>query len=277
MWTNELLKNNAKACLKNYYWYAVLYCFLTYLVTGSISGIATGALSGITSVIGTIFSAIFGISSTALGAAGEEAGSDAMMVGAGIGMVLGMILLYAIIYILTLAVSLLVNTFLNMPFNIVGLNRYFMVSRTRKGEINDILFPIKSKQYKNIAKVSFFYNLYIILWTLLFVVPGIIKTYEYFLVPYILAENPAISKDRAFEISKKTMEGEKMNTFVLQLSFIGWYLLLGLAASFTFGLGTVGVYFIIPYMNATFVELYTCLREKALTNGYATPEELIGY
>ncbi|MBR4092271.1 MAG: DUF975 family protein [Oscillospiraceae bacterium] len=277
MWTNELLKNNAKACLKNYYWYAVLYCFLTYLVTSSISGVVMSVLSGITSVIGTIFSAVFGISSTALGAAGEEAGSDAMMVGAGIGMVLGMIVLYAIIYILTLAVSLLANTFVTMPFNMVGLNRYFMVSRTRKGEINDILFPIKSKQYKNIAKVSFFYNLYIILWTLLFVIPGIIKTYEYFLVPYILAENPSISKERAFEISKKTMEGEKMNTFILQLSFIGWSLLLCLATIMTFGLGALGAYCLVPYMNATFVELYTCLREKALTNGYATPEELIGY
>ena len=277
MWTNELLKNNAKACLKNYYWYAVLYCFLTYLVTGTITSTVTGFLYGGTSVIGTILSAVFGISSTALGVAGEESGSDAMMVGAGIGMVLGMILLYAIIYILTLAVSIVVSTFVNMPFNIVGLNRYFMVSRTRKGDINDILFSVKSKQYKNIAKVSFFYNLYIILWTLLFVVPGIIKSYEYFLVPYILAENPAISKDRAFEISKKTMEGEKMNTFILQLSFIGWSLLLCLATMMTFGLGALGAYCLVPSMNATFVELYTCLREKALTNGYATPEELIGY
>ena len=277
MWTNELLKNNAKACLKNYYWYAVLYTFLTYLVTSSISGVVMSVLSGITSVIGTILSAVFGISSTALGAAGEESGSDAMMVGAGIGMVLGMIVLYAIVYILTLAVSLVVSTFVNMPFNIVGLNRYFMVSRTRKGEINDILFPIKSNQYKNIAKVSFFYTLYLTLWSLLFVVPGIIKSYEYFLVPYILAENPSISKDRAFEISKKTMEGEKMNTFILQLSFIGWSLLLCLATLMTFGLGALGAYCLVPYMNATFVELYTCLREKALTNGYATPEELIGY
>ncbi|MBP0958509.1 MAG: DUF975 family protein [Oscillospiraceae bacterium] len=277
MWTNELLKNNAKACLKNYYWYAVLYCFLTYLVTSSISGVVMSVLSGITSVIGTILSAVFGISSTALGAAGEESGSDAMMVGAGIGMVLGMIVLYAIIYILTLAVSIVVSTFVNMPFNMVGLNRYFMVSRTRKGEINDILFPIKSKQYKNIAKVSFFYTLYLTLWSLLFVIPGIIKSYEYFLVPYILAENPSISKDRAFEISKKTMEGEKMNTFILQLSFIGWSLLLCLATLMTFGLGALGAYCLVPYMNATFVELYTCLREKALTNGYATPEELIGY
>ena len=51
MWTNELLKNNAKACLKNYYWYAVLYCFLTYLVTGTITSTVTGFLYGVTSVI----------------------------------------------------------------------------------------------------------------------------------------------------------------------------------------------------------------------------------
>lgn len=277
MWTNELLKNNAKECLKRYYWPAVLCTFLTYLATSAISGAVSSVISIIMSVVGTIFGSVFGVSAGVMGMAGEEAGNELVMAGAGIGMVIAVILLYIIVYILMLALSLAVAAFVTTPFNMIGLNRYFMVSRTRKGGADDVLFAIKSGNYKNIVKVSFFYNLYIILWSLLFVIPGIIKSYEYFLVPYIMAENPAISKDRAFEISRKTMEGEKMNTFILQLSFIGWWALVMLATMMTFGLGAIGVYALIPYMNATFVELYTCLREKALTNGYATPEELIGY
>lgn len=277
MWTNELLKNNAKECLKRYYWPAVLCVFLTYLATSSISYAITGIFTTIISVLGSVIGTIFGVSGGLLGATGEEAGNEMVMAGAGIGMILVLILFYVVFYVLMIAVSIAVGALVGMPFNIVGLNRYFMVSRTRKGGADDVMFAIKSGHYKNIAKVSFFYTLYIMLWSLLFYIPGIIKMYEYFLVPYILAENPAISKDRAFEISKKTMEGEKMNTFILSLSFIGWYALVALATTMTFGLGVISIYALVPYVNATFVELYTCLREKALTNGYATPEELIGY
>ena len=277
MWTNELLKNNAKECLKRYYWSAVLCVFLTYLATSTISGAVSGVLTTILSVLGSVIGTVFGVSASALGVAGEEAGSEMMMAGAGIGMILAIIIIYIIVFVLTLAVSVAIGAFVTGPFNLVGLNRYFMVSRTRKAGADDVMFAVKSGHYKNVAKVSFFYTLYLTLWTMLFYIPGIIKMYEYFLVPYILAENPAISKDRAFEISKKTMEGEKMNTFILSLSFIGWYALVMLATMMTFGLGVIGIYALIPYMNATFVELYTCLREKALTNGYATPEELIGY
>ena len=73
------------------------------------------------------------------------------------------------------------------------------------------------------------------------------------------------------------MEGEKMNCFILGLSFIGWYLLAMLATMMTFGLGSISIYFLTPYVSATFAEFYACMREKALTNGYATKEELIGF
>ena len=66
------------------------------------------------------------------------------------------------------------------------------------------------------------------LWSLLFVIPGIIKSYEYRMIPYILSENPNISRKRAFEISKQMMKGNKWDTFVLDLSFIGWQILSGI-------------------------------------------------
>ena len=68
-------------------------------------------------------------------------------------------------------------------------------------------------------------NLFIALWTLLLIVPGIIKSYEYRMVPYILAENPGMNRKEAFAISKRMMTGKKWATFVLDLSFFGWIFL----------------------------------------------------
>lgn len=72
-----------------------------------------------------------------------------------------------------------------------------------------------------------------------------------------MAENPYLTTCRAMELSKQMMDGEKWNTFVLQLSFIGWYLL----CSITFGIGFI---FLEPYVQATFAELYAALRAKRL-------------
>ena len=57
------------------------------------------------------------------------------------------------------------------------------------------------------------------------VVPGIIKHYEYRMIPYILAENPTMPREEAFQISRRMMMGQKMDVFVLDLSFIGWFIL----------------------------------------------------
>ena len=71
----------------------------------------------------------------------------------------------------------------------------------------------------------FLRDLFTALWSLLLVVPGIVKHYEYLMVPYIIAENPAMDYKEAFQISKQMMDGEKMEAFIMDLSFLGWYLL----------------------------------------------------
>ena len=121
----------------------------------------------------------------------------------------------------------------------------------------------------NVATI-FCRDLYTVLWTLCLIIPGIVKSYEYKMIPYILAENPWISRKRAFEISKNMMDGEKWNAFVLDLSFIGWNLL----STITFGI--VGVLYVNPYVNTTWAEFYKVMRENALETGNATREELIG-
>ena len=86
-------------------------------------------------------------------------------------------------------------------------------------------------------------------------IPAIVKMYQYYMVDYILADNPEISWREALKQSKFMMKGEKFKTFVLTLSFMGWLLL----GSLFFG---VGVYFVAPYINATDSELYLKLKEK---------------
>ena len=100
-------------------------------------------------------------------------------------------------------------------------------------------------------------DLFLWLWSLLFIVPGVIKRYSYRMVPYILADDPAISPIEAINRSRKMMDGHKWNTFVLDLSFIGWDLLSILT------LGLVGVFYADPYQFSTGAELYQVLKDKA--------------
>ena len=149
---------------------------------------------------------------------------------------------------------------------IVGWKRYMMESRLGKCPF-DTLFSAFSHDYTNVVKVMFLKELRVFLYSLLLVIPGIIKSYELYLVPYLLAENPQMEADRAMELSTLLMEGEKWNVFVLELSFFGWHLL----GSLAFGLGH---FFVIPYEQATYAELYAAMRAKAFALGYSDQQEL---
>lgn len=97
--------------------------------------------------------------------------------------------------------------------------------------------------------LAFLQNLYIILWTLLFIIPGIIKSFSYAMAPFLLAENPDMTANEAITASKELMEGHKAELFFLHLSFIGWEIL----AAFTLGIGYLWVN---PYKNAAYAAFY---------------------
>ena len=105
-------------------------------------------------------------------------------------------------------------------------------------------------------KVTFFVGLFTFLWSLLFVIPGIIKGISYSMATYILAENKGKAALECINESKAMTEGHKMELFVLSLSFIGWFLL----CMITFGIATIWV---VPYMNATFANAYLSLKPAA--------------
>lgn len=100
-------------------------------------------------------------------------------------------------------------------------------------------------------------NIKVFLWTLLFVIPGIIKSYEYQMIPYLLAEDPSLSSEEAFARSRHMTMHHKFDMFVLDLSFIGWRILGNLLI--------IGNWFVNPYYEGVLAELYLDLQ---LRNGY---------
>ena len=248
MWTRELLKSNAKQALQGRYWRSFWVCLvLSFVGLGGASASSGSAARQTVATAGGDTASIYEMFSNI---------PDNMLAALAVGAFIGAII--SICWVL----------FVLYPLK-VGRCRYFMESRQSLTPASTVVSTFR-QPYGNPIIVQLLTNLKVFLGFLLLVVPGIYWDYCYTLVPYLLAENPYMSATRAMELSKQMMDGEKWNTFVLQLSFIGWYLL----CSITFGIGFI---FLEPYVQATFAELYAALRAKALANGYTNEYELGGF
>jgi len=167
---------------------------------------------------------------------------------------------------LVVVLSILFSLFVAGPLE-VGGRRYFTSACCRQYDLSSLGFSFQRGRYMNVVGVQFLRGLYTFLWSLLFVIPGIVKAYAYSMVPYILADNPNLPASRAIELSCRMTAGQKWKIFVLDLSFLGWILLGALACG-------VGVLFVNPYIDSTRAELYMLLRHNALQDGLTTMEEL---
>ncbi len=154
--------------------------------------------------------------------------------------------LFGIIFIVALAVGIVM--FIVTSVVQVGYSRFNLELVDGKEPTIGNLFSYFS-YWKTTALASFLSGLYIFLWSLLFIIPGIIATYSYAMVPYILADNPNLSASEAIELSKQMMTGNRWRLFSLWLSFIGWEFLCIL----TLG---IGMLWLVPYMNAATAEFY---------------------
>ena len=163
---------------------------------------------------------------------------------------------FIIIFLILMSVVILLDVFICNPIE-VGCKRFYVRNLNESAQVGNVGFAFDN-HYKNITKTMFFRDLYTILWTLLFIIPGIVKSYEYQMIPYLLAENPQMSREQAFAESKRMMSGQKWRAFVLDLSFIGWNILSAIT------LGILGIFYVQPYMDATHAALYEALR-------YGTP------
>ena len=140
---------------------------------------------------------------------------------------------------------------------VVGKNGYFIKNHDENPELGEIFKGFKGN-YLNVVKIMFLMDLKTLLWLLLFIIPGFVKAYEYSMIPYLLAENPNLSASEAFSLSKQMTTGQKMDLFVLDLSFLGW-IILGLICC------GIGILFVLPYPEATRAEVYLNLRDFVKT------------
>ena len=241
MWTRRELKERGKFAFHATYWRSVLVALIAWIIAGGWStATATGNFGddygdsfahGMSSEFGYQYYGGFQIAATIIGVS---------------------------IFFVILAIALDICV-LN-PLE-VGTKRFFVINLNRPAELNELGSGF-SKNYTNTVKIMFKYNLYIFLWSLLFVIPGIVKSYEYRMVPYLLAENPNVSEEEAFGRSKQMMDGQKWRVFVLDLSFIGWRLL----GAITFGI--VDIFWTQPYQEMTNAALYERFMYGVPTGGY---------
>ena len=151
---------------------------------------------------------------------------------------------------------------------IVGGKKYFIkIQKGKNAKVGTITEVFKKDCWMNISITMFLRNIYTALWYLT-IIGGIIKTYEYRMIPYILADNPKIKRKEAFALSKQMMKGNKWQTFILDMSFFGWNFLSVLTA------GILSILYVNPYNSATLAELYYTLKEKAIKEKYEYYEKI---
>ena len=104
-------------------------------------------------------------------------------------------------------------------------------------------------------------DVFVFLWSLLFIIPGIVMSYAYSMADYIIYENPNLSPSRALQMSKAMTQGHKGDLFIFDLSFFGWMLLSGLTC------GILGIVYVNPYMYTAHAGLYDALKDNAIRQG----------
>ena len=235
-----MLKTNAKAVLKRIYGSALLMLLLMSVIGGAVG----------------IVAAPIAIAVPFLQISGSNVAE----------MVIAIVLLILLLYVLMFAFII----FVIMPLN-VGMRKFYNTTTFGEDEVSTLFYAFKKGNgYLNIVKTQFLTGLYLFLWALIPVAGYFImiyKMYSYYLVPFILADNPHMPASRAIRLSEQMMHGRRFEMFVLELSFLGW-ILLGLLAF------SIGVYFVYPYIYATDAQFYMHASLDAINRGITTREEL---
>ncbi|MEZ3506879.1 MAG: DUF975 family protein [Lachnospiraceae bacterium] len=275
MWTRRELKQQAKEALQRNYWKSVLVAFLLLVLSGNWIGGITDSMSDSVSDAGAAMTKE-GIYFIAEGhmlefdggdtmtkeepyfdeeeasqmevwdETGQDPGEENIITNVIIAAVLFFVVLFLVL--LVMAVIIALETFLVFPV-IVGANRFMLRGLEGKAEVKEVAYAF-DHSYRNVVKVIFHTQMSIFLWSLLFVIPGIYKKYQYRMVEFILAEHPRVPYKEAQQRSKDMMNGEKWNAFVLDLSFLLWEVVSVMTC------GIAHVFYVAPYQYLTNAALY---------------------
>ena len=255
MWIRSELKARGKAAFKANYWKCVLVALiLAILVGGGVgSSVRKNDTEELTEAQREVVAGLSEIDDSSLTQAVLEAMENgSFLQNSRVRISLGGLGIVGIV------LSILV-------FNplIVGCYRFFLQNSRGGAELNELGAGFKG-DWGNVVLTMFLRDLFLALWTVLFIVPGIIKLYSYRMVPYLLKEHPELKSTQAITMSRRLMNGHKWRAFVLDLSFIGWFLLSALT------LGILHIFYVGPYVQATDAELY-----KAITAEYSAKNQVI--
>lgn len=301
MWTRAELKKRAKANLKNYYWWAVLVCFLFSLLGGS----GGGNLSAFSLKFGNGSGESTSGFEGAIGGTGGFTRPGVMNKTASFEESLVWLGIFLVIFFVILIAGVILSVFVRGPVA-VGVQRFFMESRLlhRSAGVDKMLAGFK-KRYLNVVWTVFKKNFIIGLAGLAASIPMLVMIfnitisvmsgewisgglvgsifllaipplavelyleYKYYFVEYILSENPEMPASEVLRLSGEMVRGHKFRIFILELSFFGWAFLGAIACC------GVGMFLVLPYIMATNAELYAVLRVpfKDRLNGFGILEQ----
>ncbi len=272
MWTRKELKERAKEALKRNYWKIVLVSLIGMLIGGGLgsSGISGGGSDIRDMASDNVKEHFTEHENDDVDWEGAEAVLDDIQMDIrpqDIVAVAFTVIVVLIVTAIVLAIGIALDVLLLNPVQ-VGINRFMVKSLDDTARIAEVGYTF-DHNYKNGVKVMFFKDLYVVLWSLLFIVPGIYKAYQYRMVPYILGENPDMTYQEVLQRSKDMMDGQKWDAFVLDLSFILWHMLGGITC------GLAEIFYVAPYVNLTDAALYSRLSRKDLADAQPVPTTMM--
>ncbi len=163
-----------------------------------------------------------------------------------------------------------VSLFVLLPLAVGYSNSMRVLLETGDNRLTNNSFSLGFGNWLHVVWGMILSTIYIFLWTLLLIIPGIIKSYSYALTPYILVEHPEMSANEAIEESMRLMDGHKFDLFYLQLSFIGWAILSILSLG-------LGFFWLIPYQMTAQAAFYRDIKNEAmpLQDNVIEPERVL--
>jgi len=184
----------------------------------------------------------------------EYAGQTILSTNEGLNSELGALVVGSSVYITLAAIALAIVYFVLGSIMKVGYARFNLELVDGDEAKLESLFQY-FRNWKTTAAVELLQSIYVFLWSLLFLIPGIIASYSYAMTSYILADHPEMTASEAITKSKEMMSGNRFRLFCLQFSFIGWAIL----CAFTFGIGNL---WLTPYEQAATAAFYREISEK---------------
>ncbi|MBQ7614146.1 MAG: DUF975 family protein [Butyrivibrio sp.] len=235
MWNRQELKLAAKENFKGNYWNSVLVAFIYTLFFGAASA---ASFSNTRANLDESGYSSFDFSQFNL--TDEELFGLMLLIFGGLSIV---------IFVSTLIKVLVLN-----PLN-VGCSRFFVVNQSERAAAGELGYAFKNN-YGHAVITPLLKGLIIGLACCLFVIPGIILSYSYRMVPYILAEEPNLGPIEVLRKSRAMMQGNKWRSFVYDLSFIGWYILCVLTCNI------LSIFYVNPYFENAKAKLYIAIRDE---------------